>query len=240
MKNISLSATALLVAACASQAQPIPTPEKATQTMKHISCKNLEKIKDIDDLLYQMHSNLDSQCLFKIPAKDLESIWGIRVFGGDTHIDWSDSTTAMMRATEIREYSEKENSLYIIRQIYFDDKNKEKGEIIIGATIAYRANHNGGLGGSLSTASHFPTRLPPPNSIDHTPENMVTQPHPIGDFRSLPDTRDIPMQSHHSEYRPRSRYRWFHIPQNNNYPYLEIQTFASKTPEDVRLHLNGR
>ena len=42
-------------------------------------CKNLARVGDLDDLLYQLYSNIDSYCLFEIPADRLETIWGIPV-----------------------------------------------------------------------------------------------------------------------------------------------------------------
>ena len=48
------------------------------QGMKNQACKNLAKIKGIDDLLFQMHSNLDSYCLFEMPTEELERIGGSR------------------------------------------------------------------------------------------------------------------------------------------------------------------
>ena len=48
--------------------------------MGKTTCKNLGKVGDLDDLLFQMYSNLDSHCLFEMPVGELERIWGIPVY----------------------------------------------------------------------------------------------------------------------------------------------------------------
>ena len=49
---------------------------------KHIpaECRGLHKVKDIDDLLLQIYTNIDSHCIFDIPMETLERIWGIPLF----------------------------------------------------------------------------------------------------------------------------------------------------------------
>ena len=42
-------------------------------------CKELKKINNIDELLYQFYINLESDCLFTMPVEQLEEIWGIKI-----------------------------------------------------------------------------------------------------------------------------------------------------------------
>lgn len=231
----------LLLAACASYAQQRPAatpanPAKASQAM-NTTCKNLAPVNNIDDLLYQMHSNLDSHCLFRMPAAELERIWGIRVFGGDGYTDWNDFSTLDKQTEEIRNHNETANALYIERRIYLDGQQRESGKITVSATPAYLERHQGGLGGSLSVAYHLPVHLPKPDNVQQAPAHLITQPHPEGDFRALDNAAGTP---EHSEYQTSSRYWWFHSSRNRDYPYLELETSHYKKPDSVILHFSAR
>ena len=72
-------------------------------------CRGLHKVKDIDDLLLQMHSNLDSQCLFKIPVEILEKIWYLPIIDSGDFYALPDSE---------KELIQKENNVFIQRDIH--------------------------------------------------------------------------------------------------------------------------
>ena len=42
-------------------------------------CKNLKKVNNLDELLYQIYVNLDRDCLFTMPPTKLEKAWGIKI-----------------------------------------------------------------------------------------------------------------------------------------------------------------
>ena len=42
-------------------------------------CRNLQRVNNLDEMLYQFYSNLDSDCLFTMPLADLEEAWGIKI-----------------------------------------------------------------------------------------------------------------------------------------------------------------
>ena len=42
-------------------------------------CTNLKKVNNLDELLYQFYTHLDSDCLFTMPFAELEKAWGIPI-----------------------------------------------------------------------------------------------------------------------------------------------------------------
>lgn len=73
--TISVLLSCLLLTGCSKQIKT-SIDNKDSTTL----CKNLHKVVDIDDLLKQMYDNIDSDCLFKMPTNELETIWGIKIF----------------------------------------------------------------------------------------------------------------------------------------------------------------
>lgn len=112
MKNVKLlSAFWLMGLLCANPA----FAKSETNVNPYQNCQNLKKIKDIDDLLYQMHSNLDGDCLFKMPSKKLAKIWGIPIFDDANYRD-DENTLARVknyRASEQYRLTAQKPSLYI-------------------------------------------------------------------------------------------------------------------------------
>lgn len=43
------------------------------------TCTDLKKVNNLDELLYQIYTNLDSDCLFTMPLSELEEAWGIKI-----------------------------------------------------------------------------------------------------------------------------------------------------------------
>lgn len=137
----------------------VPSHAKNTPTS---SCKNLGKVTDIDDLLYQMHSNIDNQCLFEIPPTKLEEIWGIPVFDFTQYpytpkqqVFW-DTETARLQA--IRQEKE---TLYLSKKV--GDGSHQF--FIVSSTPKMRLKYPfSGLGGSLSLGQ-YPKSIPIPNTF---------------------------------------------------------------------------
>lgn len=51
----------------------------ATSMAEENMCTGLKKVNNVDELLYQMYINLDSDCLFTMPLEELEEIWGFKI-----------------------------------------------------------------------------------------------------------------------------------------------------------------
>ncbi len=54
-----------------------PTPEN-TPTYSG-TCEDLHPIKDLDDLLFQIYSHLDDDCLYAMPMAELSKKWGVKI-----------------------------------------------------------------------------------------------------------------------------------------------------------------
>ncbi|WP_143325945.1 hypothetical protein [Vandammella animalimorsus] len=226
MKNIVLSAGVLLVAACASQAQPVPAPEKASEAMKQAACKNLAPIKDIDDLLYQMYSNLDSQCLFEMPTSELEEIWGIRIF------DLTGPHGSKKREAQLKAYHQHHangvNGVFMVKS----DGEPSSGQLLRIEAATHAANGmNNKFGGSLGEL-RLPVQLPPPNRSH--------QMHPLAWPDAMPEnlgSNATPTPKHidKSEYDVFTDYFWFTAPPNPKNPLLIIKTHHIHEPDQIEV-----
>ena len=50
-----------------------------TEETGPVPCKGLKPYNNLDELLYQFYINLDSDCLFKLPVKELEALWNVKI-----------------------------------------------------------------------------------------------------------------------------------------------------------------
>ncbi|MDR2945561.1 MAG: hypothetical protein LBV79_02280 [Candidatus Adiutrix sp.] len=53
--------------------------EDAASAAPAMPCKGLKPYNNIDELLFQIHANLDSDCLFTMPVEELEKIWDTKI-----------------------------------------------------------------------------------------------------------------------------------------------------------------
>lgn len=113
-------------------------------------CKNLGKVTDIDNLLYQFYSNIDSQCLFEIPTQELQKIWAVRIY------DYTDLTLDENIALnkERNEIMIKTPNMLIVSKTEF------KGDITFHVFMGEKYNQKG-WGGSIGNGD-FPKLLPTP------------------------------------------------------------------------------
>ena len=72
---IPLLASALLFFAVPMRAEA----EETVNDMKSGLCKGLQPFNNLNELLYQLYINLDSDCLFEMPVEELEKAWGIKI-----------------------------------------------------------------------------------------------------------------------------------------------------------------
>lgn len=56
------------------------TKENVNQGSKSERCTNLQKVNNLDELLYQFYSHLDGDCLFTTPLAELKKAWGVKIF----------------------------------------------------------------------------------------------------------------------------------------------------------------
>ena len=57
-----------------------PETLDAERQVGNVPCRGLKPYKDIYELMYQFYINLDSDCLFKMPLKELEEIWDTKIY----------------------------------------------------------------------------------------------------------------------------------------------------------------
>lgn len=132
------------------------TTQTAVAPIQH-HCKDLHKVKDIDDLMYQMYINSDSQCLFEMPTADLASIWGIPIF--DYTVDLTDKQEDKT-IRQRQKLDKKADTLILLKMNQYTDERKIK--FSIQTTQAYSNRYAfSGLGGSFERGQ-FPPNLPVP------------------------------------------------------------------------------
>ena len=127
MKKATAALLGILLLAGCSDAVTQSAEDNANRKgadMGKTTCKNLGKVGDLDDLLFQMYSNLDSHCLFEMPVGELERIWGIPV------VDFTDS-----KYDKRFDAIDSLNTLYVRR--YDDYEQKQKRELIISMIDTY-------------------------------------------------------------------------------------------------------
>jgi hypothetical protein len=114
-------------------------------------CKNLARVGDIDDLLYQLYSNIDSYCLFEIPADRLETIWGIPVLD---FLNADDRQRAKLER-RLKDEIKDQGLLYVEREM-------EKADRVPSLDIQFAySDSRPDFGGSL-TKGTYPQSLPEP------------------------------------------------------------------------------
>ena len=186
------------------------------QGMKNQTCKNLAKIKGIDDLLFQMYSNLDSYCLFEMPTEELERIWGIPV------LDFTDS-----KYDKRFDAIDSLNTLYVRR--YDDYEQKQKRELIISMTDTYVEKNTPFWGGSIAQGQ-LPAQLPEPIVITH---HLNPNEQPIIEFGEGPTVKEP-----ENVYKSFSYYIWLNKNERpEKYPALVMKTNAyfGSMPSSIEL-----
>ena len=108
MKKATTALLGILLLAGCSDAVTQPAEDNANRKeagMGKTTCKNLGKVGDLDDLLFQMYSNLDSHCLFEMPVGELERIWGIPVYDYTLPTDTASEEVNRRNSEEIDGYT---------------------------------------------------------------------------------------------------------------------------------------
>lgn len=168
------------------------------------TCKNLHKVKDIDDLLFQFYSNIESQCLFEMPTQELEKIWGIRI------LDYIGASSDKKDKLNIEYHLTWENK----DGLFLTKEDFERGipAFSINITKKYR-NDNAGWGGSIGQGQ-FPKLLPPPFIINK-PFDPFIKPHIEG---------RKPITPKNTVYEIHSQYYWLNKERIDQLPVLFAYT----------------
>lgn len=173
-------------------------------------------MKDIDDLLFQFYSNIDSQCLFEMPTEELEKVWGIRV------LDYINASSDKLNELNIKanKASENEESFFVRKA----DFEQGISAFYIDLTDKYR-DKNRGWGGSVGKGQ-FPELLPPPQVINK-PFNPKIRPFIDGNEPIIPKD---------TVYQKYSNYYWLNKFQLDNQPVLFFKTDFFPTPSGLTFY----
>lgn len=210
-----------------SVCQPAASAAHATDLSTHSECLPMKTVRNIDQLLEQIHRQLDSDCLFSQNGHLLEQQLGVKVFDFSQTENMSDEARQAL-VNERREFIRDENALYLLKTT---ENTKQKISIL--ATPAYLVAHGGSLGGSISDGL-LPQLLPKPDQVSQDG---------LGERPSAPalraDTR-VPAHPRQTEYAQHSRYIWFNSRKDGRMPYLSIQTGFYPMPSEITVYQNSK
>lgn len=182
-----------------------------------VSCKNLGKVTDIDNLLFQMYSNIDDQCLFEISTKKLEEIWGIPVLD---YIDASDKQTSDLNS-KFHSIDNTEVGIFLTKKKSKDGSSK----FTVWTTNEYSNRNKNqkvrGWGGSIGQGK-FPKLLPAPEIIKPS---------------YIPySTAGIQVNRPDIVYKIYTIYYWLNNSSSDQQPVLCIASFEATSPELIVLY----
>lgn len=163
-------------------------------------CKNLSKVNNIDELLFQFYSHIDSQCIFEMPVEELEKALGIPVIDYESGDDWG---VIVNKINKLKEG----DGFFVIKTVL------ENGvtAFYIRLSSNYK-NKNKGYGGSLSKGQYHKL-LPPPQV---TPAEGRINPPDSGEAEfPIPDN---------TVYLQQARYYWLNKAQSDESPILFFLT----------------
>lgn len=189
IKLIVLNYFLLSLVGCSDIKEQIQLAKKSSQ-----SCQNLYQVIDIDDILKQMYDNIDSDCLFKMPANELEKIWGIKVF---------DLNTLTEPRVTIEKFAQSYQALYVTRH------TSSSGITSLKVLSSYPTYS---LGGSF-VYGRFPYYLPPPKIYKHENYEVFGRVYPVPE--------DIYANM---DYKPMRDYLWLNRKQDINGAVLVISS----------------
>ena len=118
-------------------------------------CRGLKPFNNLEELLYQVYINLDSECLLKMPVAELEEKWGIKILSderlkpGQMSFQLRDSFDFAGKPC----VSEKD-AFFVEKKV---DEEQGISELVISITDAYREKH-----GTLFPDGRYPKLLPEP------------------------------------------------------------------------------
>lgn len=90
---------------------PDDDPAEESKNDRTAPCRGLKPYKDIEDLLYQIYINLDSDCLFVMPIQELDEIWDTDIWG----IDFQKKTKKTLEELEEQPCNAPRDALFIRR-----------------------------------------------------------------------------------------------------------------------------
>jgi hypothetical protein len=136
---VKLSGILSLIVALLTSSIPatVAAAEEAVLDAKVAICKDLKPFNNLDELLYQFYINLDSDCLFKMPVAELETVWDIKILSEErvrkSYEEWEikpwpdyeEQENLNSARFQLRKNSDFENKPYKSeKDAFFVEKNK--------------------------------------------------------------------------------------------------------------------
>lgn len=205
----------------------------AAKTAAHAipaECKNLAKVQDIDDALFQMYSNLDSQCLFDIPAATLEAIWGIPVLD---NVDIADEDRGAFNK-HYWDLQENAKTLFASRGRLHGSRMPEVIQLYIVPTKAYIPHRKAGIFFDSVVEGRYPPGLPAAQVKRVEPRYIPPREPPVGGEWIDPDP---PAQS---VYEPWSYSYWINKDNDPDMPILVFRFHTKTLPSHVALYSEAK
>ena len=190
-------------------------------------CKNLRPVHNLEDLLLQLQHNLDSDCIFRMSARELSDAWKITVLERRTSIGNS-SERAQYRAENEKLYIGGTSGWYVYKNNYGIDT------LEISATYNYRVLYQSK---SLFPEARFPKSFLPfyyiPDDIVDT--YHVKHSHFLGnEYLSTENGKSV---DHNHIHQPFEHYLWFKsVDTLTTLPMLDISTDSDSGILDIKYY----
>ena len=190
-------------------------------------CKNLRPVHNLEDLLLQLQHNLDSDCIFRMSARELSDAWKITVLERRTSIGNS-SERAQYRAENEKLYIGGTSGWYVYKNNYGIDT------LEISATYNYRVLYQSK---SLFPEARFPKSFLPfyyiPDDIVDT--YHVKHSHFLGNkYLSTENGKSV---DHNHIHQPFEHYLWFKsVDTLTTLPMLDISTDSDSGILDIKYY----
>ena len=242
MKKATAALLGILLLAGCSDAVTQPAEDNANRKgadMGKTTCKNLGKVGDLDDLLFQMYSNLDSHCLFEMPVGELERIWGIPVYDYTLPTDTASEEVNRRNSEEIDGYTlkrqadqDKYKRLHweVIKSNNYDPDNE--GEIKNVVFEIFSAKDYG-----VFMQGKYPKFLPPPIIKEPESEYFMDPPYVDHELEGYtPPTefeRNGFLPPSDTVYKQDTEYFWLNPGRDVKLPYLTLRTIRTRRDEDL-------
>ena len=242
MKKATAALLGILLLAGCSDAVTQPAEDNANRKeagMGKTTCKNLGKVGDLDDLLFQMYSNLDSHCLFEMPVGELERIWGIPVYDYTLPTDTASEEVNRRNIKKRDEYAlkrqadqDKYKRLHweVIKSNNYDPDNE--GEIKNVVFETFSAKDYG-----VFMQGKYPKFLPPPIIKEPESEYFMDPPYVNHEVEGYtPPTefeRNGFIPPSDTVYKQNTEYFWLNPGRDVKLPYLTLRTIRTRRDEDL-------
>ena len=207
--------------------------------MGKTTCKNLGKVGDLDDLLFQMYSNLDSHCLFEMPVGELERIWGIPVYDYTPPTDTASEEVNRRNIKKRDEYAlkrqadqDKYKRLHweVIKSNDYDPDNE--GEIKNIVFEIFSAKDYG-----VFMQGKYPKFLPPPIIKEPESEYFMDPPYVNHEVEGYTPPTEFEkngfLPPSDTVYKQNTEYFWLNPGRDVKLPYLTLRTIRTRRDEDL-------